>query len=312
VTPDPVRIKHHSFVKFFGKDNHMTILRKKARTNYTHIDNEILQDKRLSYRARGIAAFLLSKPDGWKVKIDYIATQGEEGTKAVTAALKELATYGYLMRSREGGGNTPLRTHTDIADYPAFIDEGTPESRLTGYSRTDPAETEGSVTEASVREGSVTGGSIVSKEEQVKKVNPDKKELNSVSFPAAQGERKTSAKKNQPETHPNTAPIMEAYCSALGYQPGNYAKEAKAAKAAAKAGYTPEDISAAYAMLKEQKFWQSKHIGLDYIVQEIPALLQAKEKGLPVNGNGYKSNVQESMDAIDRVFDRIMQNGGKI
>jgi hypothetical protein len=65
-------------------------------------------------------------------------------------------------------------------------------------------------------------------------------------------------------------------------------------------------------MLKEQKFWQSKHIGLDYIVQEIPALLQAKEKGLPVNGNGYKSNVQESMDAIDRVFDRIMQNGGKI
>jgi hypothetical protein len=110
----------------------MTILRKQTRRGYTHISNELLDADGLSYRAKGIAAMLLSKPDDWEIKIPYLARIGKEGEKAVRTALQELAAYGFLMRERihEDGA---VRTVTRIADYPAFANVGTIEQRINGY-----------------------------------------------------------------------------------------------------------------------------------------------------------------------------------
>jgi len=35
-------------------------------TNFTQISNEVLLDERLSFKARGILALLLSRPKNWK------------------------------------------------------------------------------------------------------------------------------------------------------------------------------------------------------------------------------------------------------
>lgn len=81
------------------------IVRPEKRENpYAQIDNRPLRDKRLSWRARGILAYLLTWPNDWKVMTANLVNQGTEGRDAVRAAFKELALFGYavLVPSRFG------------------------------------------------------------------------------------------------------------------------------------------------------------------------------------------------------------------
>jgi hypothetical protein len=87
------------------------------------------------------------------------------------------------------------------------------------------------------------------------------------------------AKKAKTASHPNTQPILEAYVEALGYTPGHYPQEVKAAKQLAQAGCEPAEVVAAYDLLKQQPFWQIKHLSLQTLIKEIPAIKQALLKG---------------------------------
>lgn len=81
------------------------IVRPVKRDNpYAQIDNRPLRDKRLSWRARGILAYLLSQSNEWKVMTANLVNQGTEGRDAVRAAFKELASLGYavLIPTRHG------------------------------------------------------------------------------------------------------------------------------------------------------------------------------------------------------------------
>lgn len=73
---------------------------RKVGKGYESIARDVLQDVRLSYRARGVLASLLSRPDGWRTSSEQLARQGKEGREAVRTALKELETVGYLGRER--------------------------------------------------------------------------------------------------------------------------------------------------------------------------------------------------------------------
>ncbi|MGX6604811.1 hypothetical protein ACWKSP_22185 [Micromonosporaceae bacterium Da 78-11] len=65
------------------------------------IRNDVVRDRRLSYRARGLLCAMLSYPDNWQFNRDWLAGQSEqEGQHAVRTALQELERYGYLKRER--------------------------------------------------------------------------------------------------------------------------------------------------------------------------------------------------------------------
>lgn len=68
----------------------------KPTSNFTQISNHILNDNNLSLKAKGLIAFMLSKPDKWKFSIEAIATQCKEGVSVVKAAVKELQQNKYL------------------------------------------------------------------------------------------------------------------------------------------------------------------------------------------------------------------------
>lgn len=69
----------------------------KAKTNFTQISNEVLLDERLSFKARGILALLLSRPKDWKIYIDEIVERSNaDGKHSVRTGFKELKEFGYL------------------------------------------------------------------------------------------------------------------------------------------------------------------------------------------------------------------------
>jgi len=72
------------------------IIRIKKRENpYAQIDKRLLFDKGLSYKARGILAYLLAKPDDWSVHVLDLIENSPDGRESVQSGLKELKDRGY-------------------------------------------------------------------------------------------------------------------------------------------------------------------------------------------------------------------------
>jgi len=68
---------------------------------YVMIDKTALEDPRLSFRAKGLHAYLLAKPDNWTPNREQLASASKEGRDAVEIALRELKMCGYFERKRE-------------------------------------------------------------------------------------------------------------------------------------------------------------------------------------------------------------------
>ena len=83
----------------------MTAIRsvRAAEGKFVQISNAALQDERLSWRARGILAFVLSLPPDHTLTAKWLETQAPDGREAVRGALRELAECGYYRRDRRKG-----------------------------------------------------------------------------------------------------------------------------------------------------------------------------------------------------------------
>lgn len=70
------------------------------KNRYGVVPNDLLNSTELSFRAKGVYAYIQSKPDGWDFSAERISMQSREGLTAVRMALKELEDAGYLSRSK--------------------------------------------------------------------------------------------------------------------------------------------------------------------------------------------------------------------
>ncbi len=70
----------------------------KKRNNFVMLDKGFLEDENLSYKAKGILAYLLSKPDNWKVIVKDLINHSKDGKKAIYSGLNELKQYGYYKK----------------------------------------------------------------------------------------------------------------------------------------------------------------------------------------------------------------------
>ena len=90
----------------------MSIVRAARKSNYYMLPSSVIEDRRLSWAARGLLVYLLSKPDNWCVKMTDLLNQtrqaigGRSGRDKVYKVINELRTAGYLYQEfiREGGG----------------------------------------------------------------------------------------------------------------------------------------------------------------------------------------------------------------
>lgn len=97
-------------------------LRKKKSSKFYPVDLRVIENESLSWAAKGVWTYLISRPDGWKVNRTDLLSKGKEKDSALRAILKELEKAGLLKIERlpaQGGkfGPTVWTVSEDI-DYP--------------------------------------------------------------------------------------------------------------------------------------------------------------------------------------------------
>lgn len=90
----------------------------RAERDFTIIRNEVLRDDRLSFRARGVMAYLLSQPVGFRISADEVAGAGREGRDAIRVALREMQVVGYLRREKRRTADGRLMTDSVLYETP--------------------------------------------------------------------------------------------------------------------------------------------------------------------------------------------------
>lgn len=97
----------------------MQIHRSAHRRAYTVIDNAALQDNRLSFAARGVLGYLLSRFDGERIDVRKLAALCKTGRQQIANALDELKTCGYYVVERVQDPETGrVTTRTFVYENP--------------------------------------------------------------------------------------------------------------------------------------------------------------------------------------------------
>ena len=106
----------------------MTTIRVNHQKNYSVISNRPFNQNNLSWKAKGILAYLLTLPDNWEVKIAHLKSVSADGRDATANGIKELEQAGYIQKEkyREKGriqyrytiSENPESTTLAVADLP--------------------------------------------------------------------------------------------------------------------------------------------------------------------------------------------------
>lgn len=120
----------------------MAIIRKKQKERFSIVDNKVIEDKRLSFKARGLLIYMLSKPDDWKFYTEELAKRSDkDGISAIKSALNEIESTGYLTRKQEHKKNGQFASQdwilTDISTIPPQVEKPLADKPLAGKALAD-------------------------------------------------------------------------------------------------------------------------------------------------------------------------------
>lgn len=71
---------------------------------FTQVANSVLLDTNLSLKAKGLFAYLYSKPIGWDFSHLRMAEELKESKNTILSIIQELEQAGYLLRKRQSNG----------------------------------------------------------------------------------------------------------------------------------------------------------------------------------------------------------------
>ncbi|WP_223556772.1 DnaD domain protein [Lysinibacillus sphaericus] len=78
----------------------MVIFRVQKKDNYVVLDKGFLNDNRLSWRAKGLLAYMLSLPNDWLFSISDLAIRSKCGRDTTANIIKELTNAGYIHKEQ--------------------------------------------------------------------------------------------------------------------------------------------------------------------------------------------------------------------
>ena len=90
--------------------------------HFTQIKNAWLRDDRLSFKARGLLAYIESHSPEWEISVQWLVQNNPEGKEAIRSAISELELHGYLRREQENEhgrfGEVTWTTQEPLAEKP--------------------------------------------------------------------------------------------------------------------------------------------------------------------------------------------------
>lgn len=75
-----------------------TITRRKYERDFCYMANEFLKDSRLSWKAKGIIAYVQMLPDDWVLNMRDLTNRATDGRDSLYSGIKELEKYGYCAK----------------------------------------------------------------------------------------------------------------------------------------------------------------------------------------------------------------------
>lgn len=108
----------------------MDIVRVIKSKDYTTICNRIFKDKRLSLKAKGLLAMLLSFSDSWKLSISGLEAILKEGKASIRSTMNELIKCGYVERKQIREDGMFLGVDYTVFESPKIINSTTVLSTL--------------------------------------------------------------------------------------------------------------------------------------------------------------------------------------
>ena len=111
----------------------------KLPSNFVMLDKGFLENPELSWKAKGILAYLLSKPDNWKVIVKDLVNHATDGKSAVYSGLNELKGMGHYQKNpvRDNDGKRISHWEGTISEVPMDSLVNTPSSLLPNFQEID-------------------------------------------------------------------------------------------------------------------------------------------------------------------------------
>ncbi len=97
----------------------MTIIRApRPNDGFTILRNENVRNQTLTFRARGLLAYLLSMPDNWATNSERLQSRWTEGRDAIRKSIKELEAAGYMTLHKAQNEKGQWVSNWIVTDHP--------------------------------------------------------------------------------------------------------------------------------------------------------------------------------------------------
>jgi hypothetical protein len=114
-------------VKVKDKGGCLMIRKGKFTENFVTLSNALAQDRTLSLEARGLLAYLLSKPPEWIVRETDLKFEGGCGTYRIRRIIKELIAAKYMIKAKPRANDGTFET----VEFEVFPEPQTPGKQST-------------------------------------------------------------------------------------------------------------------------------------------------------------------------------------
>ena len=105
----------------------MSTIRVIKQSNFTQLDNGLLDDSRLSFKAVGLLCYMLRLPDDWDFTLEGLAKKHRDGLASVRSAMAELEAAGYVTRGSQQRteGGTFQGADYEVREFPTACENRT-------------------------------------------------------------------------------------------------------------------------------------------------------------------------------------------
>ena len=104
-------------------ENGTQFIREKKERDFTVINNTVLKDARLSWKAKGLFCYLLSLPEDWIIYQSELLNHATDGRESLRNAIQELEQLGYLQIEKKRDDKGQFTTVYKVIENPGIPDE---------------------------------------------------------------------------------------------------------------------------------------------------------------------------------------------